>query len=121
MPGKRAVPTVTGRARRWRRGKSTCTLSVWAWKAAKRSVIRRNFWRTAAKCSRPFKRDRMELPELVFADSGGQVACRNRSRGHLLWMSVGSDALPAENLCDRLERDAILLRGDVRFVIRNAP
>src|SRR5438132_13073451 len=54
MPGKRAVPTVTGRARRWRRGKSTCTLSVWAWKAAKRSVIRRNFWRTAAKCSRPF-------------------------------------------------------------------
>jgi hypothetical protein len=66
------------------------------------------------------KGNRMELVELVFADSRGEVACRKRSGGDLAWVNVGPDALPAQNLCDRFKRGAILPRRSVRFVIRDA-
>src|SRR5665811_2079688 len=58
--GYLAVPTVMGSASRCRSGKSTCTFSHSAWKAAKRPVTASSFSRTAARWSRPFFRPKSD-------------------------------------------------------------
>src|SRR4051794_726859 len=75
MPGNLAVPTVIGSARRCRSGNSMWTFRHCAWNVAKRSVIARNFSRTAAMCSRPFfkRKSARLLEQILIPQEGGEL------------------------------------------------
>src|SRR6266700_818022 len=67
----------------------------------------------------PDKRDRVELVELVFADSSREAGGGKRCLDRFGEGSVDAEALPAQNLRDRLETAVLWAPNSIRLVIRD--